>query len=100
MASSLPLSLEKSSRSGTRNPTASLNTVKEAASVSITIEPAALSKNKFKFSPKVSKAPAKPPAAPSPAPPTCSFNAFKIISCAFAFSPVNAKTLIKSFCSY
>ena len=98
-ASSSLVSFEKSSSSGTANATTSLNVFNEAASVSITILPVALSKNKFIFSAKVSKAPAKPPAAPSPDPPTCSLSAFKIISCAFAFSPVNAKTLIKSFCS-
>ena len=55
------------------------------------------SKNKTMFSPNVSNAPAKPPAAPSPAPPTWSFNAFKISSCALACWPVKDKTLICSF---
>ena len=57
----------------------------------------AFSKNKVIFSPNVSKAPANPPAAPSPAPPTCSLNAFKINSCALACCPVKDKTLICSF---
>ena len=66
---------------GTNNYNASGATV---SAFTIPLPIADFSKNKTMFSPNVSNTPAKPPAAPSPAPPTWSFNAFKISSCAFA----------------